>query len=64
MNLLDATLTGLNKIHSVMEQCPLCGKRESETKCLECGKVIFHSKGQSSIAHTCFACNVYLGKGE
>lgn len=44
--------------------CIYCNSTEDTVPCDWCGKKIPHDRKGYSISHTCFECNVDLGKGE
>lgn len=44
--------------------CKQCGENDEFVPCFCCGELIKHKPNSGSISHTCFNCNVALGKGE
>ena len=47
------------------DTCEYCGKADDIICCVICGtRKLRHSKNGYSIAHTCFHCNLDMGKGE
>jgi len=57
-------MTEETALDAALEVCEFCGKAEETIPCIVCGRLIQHSKRGFSIGHTCFDCNIELGKGE